>query len=116
MTDGGAPEFGARPYLVTGGRTRARDAAMAVETVVVLSPQRTTLPQSFERARILDLLVVGPLSVAEIAARLGLTLTVALVLVGDLVADGLLLASEPALEVRHDVSLIERLISGVAAL
>ena len=115
MTAGGAPEFGARPYLVTGGRTRAREAGMAVETVVVLSPQRTTLPQSFERARILDLLV-GPLSVAEIAARLGLPLTVALVLVGDLVADGLLIASEPAVEVRHDVSLIERLISGVAAL
>ena len=108
-------ELGARPYLVTGGRTRARQAELGIESVVVRSPSRTMLPQSFERARILDL-VDGPLSVAEIAARLRLPFTVVLVVVGDLVADGVLLASEPSSAYREDIGFLERLISGVAAL
>lgn len=111
-------DVAARPYLLTGGRTRPRQASVAIETIVVRGPAalaRTAVRQSFERARILQVLD-APLSVAEIAATLGLPLTVVLVLVGDLVAEGYLVASEPSAHLSGDLSFLERLISGVAAL
>lgn len=119
MSTSGGPDVGdvaARPYLLTGGRTRPRQASVAIETIVVRAPVARNAPaQSFERARILQA-VEAPLSVAEIAARLRLPITVVLVLVGDLVADGYLVASEPTTDLRGDLSFIERLISGVSAL
>ncbi len=111
------PEVAARPYLVTGGRTRARDASVSIETVVILASATAGPhpPAFFERARILAE-CRRPTSVAEIAARLHLPLAVALVLVGDLVAEGALLASASLPRPGDDVSFIERLIAGVAAL
>lgn len=111
-------DVAARPYLLTGGRTRPRQGGVAIETVVLRGPEalaRTAVRQSFERARILQVLD-RPLSVAELAAILGLPLTVVLVLVGDLVAEGYLVASESSAELRDDLPFLERLISGVAAL
>jgi hypothetical protein len=109
-------ELQARPYLVTGGRTRARVESLAMETIIVrAAPSHRVAPlASFETGRILDACIV-PMSVAEVAARLHLPLTVALVLAGDLVADGLLLASTSSTS-QDDVTFIERLIAGVAAL
>lgn len=110
-------EFGARPYLVTGGRTRASSQHLSMETVVTNAPLALhhAGAMSFERGEILVLCQV-PLSIAEIAARLHLPLTVAIVLVGDLVADDLLLASTAQERSPEDVDFIERLIAGVAAL
>lgn len=115
--DFGPVEFAARPYLMTGGRTRSRQEGIALETIVVCSPTAasSTTPQPFERARVLDLLET-PQSVAEIAARLNLPFTVVLVLVGDLVADGFLIASQSSAKFRYDIPFLERLICGVAAL
>ncbi|HEY6794995.1 MAG TPA: DUF742 domain-containing protein [Kineosporiaceae bacterium] len=107
-----------RPYLLTGGRTSPRGAAVAMETVV----QATGLPLTrrpdaagLERARILRL-CDRPCSAAEVAARLHLPLQVALVLVTDLVAEGLLDATGVGLTQADDVLFLERLIAGVAAL
>ncbi|HEY6793685.1 MAG TPA: DUF742 domain-containing protein [Kineosporiaceae bacterium] len=108
-----------RPYLMTGGRTSASPHVdVAIETIVVLSDlAHTAAPErvAFERARVLSQCEY-PRSVAEVAARAGLPLRVALVLVGDLVAEGLLVASATAARQADDVAFLERLIDGVTAL
>jgi Protein of unknown function (DUF742) len=107
-----------RPYLLTGGRTRARGPAVAMETVVLATgaaPAWRPAAAGVERLRILQL-CERPCSAAEVAARLELPLGVALVLVTDLVAEGLLDASMVAPRQADDVVFLERLIAGVAAL
>jgi hypothetical protein len=110
-----------RPYLMTGGRTVAAGCvpAVALETVVALSRLARSGPtarQTFERDRILRE-CQRPCSVAEVAARLHLPLGVAVVLITDLIADGLLDASGARREEQaHDVQFLERLIAGVSAL
>lgn len=107
----------ARPYLATGGRTRARGTGVAMETVVVTD--RFASPPAaltgFERGRILDA-CRRPRSVAEVAALLDLPLTVALVVVDDLVDEGLLVAARASTAQADDVGLLERLLAGVHAL
>ena len=107
-----------RPYLLTGGRTTAHGAAVAMETVVLATGARATRgpdAAGLERSRILRL-AERPCSAAEVAARLHLPLQVALVLVADLVAEGLLDATTVGLSQADDVLFLERLIAGVAAL
>jgi hypothetical protein len=107
-----------RPYLLTGGRTQARGAAVAMETIVLATGARAVRgpdAAGLERARILQL-CERPCSAAEVAARLHLPLQVALVLVTDLVAEGLLDATAVATGQADDVLFLERLIAGVAAL
>jgi hypothetical protein len=110
-----------RPYLMTGGRTVAAAGvpAVAMETVVVLSRLARNGPaarQAFERDRILRE-CRRPCSVAEVAARLRFPLGVAIVLITDLIADGLLDASAARREEQaYDVQFLERLIAGVSAL
>ncbi|MGW4894327.1 DUF742 domain-containing protein [Kitasatospora sp. NPDC004240] len=76
-----------RPYVITGGRARPTRAALAVESLVSAVPDRPELPEDAllnrEHQRILDL-CRSLLSVAEVAAHLGLPLGVVKVLVGDL--------------------------------
>jgi len=107
-----------RPYLLTGGRTQSRGTAVAMETVVIATgaaPAWGPDAARRERARILQLCAL-PCSAAEVAALLDLPLAVALVLVADLVAEGLLDASTVAPRQADDVVFLERLIAGVAAL
>jgi hypothetical protein len=107
-----------RPYLITGGRTSLQRVDVAMETVVVVSDrgrvQRFDRP-AFERARVLAECEY-PTSVAEVAARLGVPLMVALIVVGDLVGEGLLEASVTDAYQAEDVAFLERLIHGVTAL
>ncbi|MFJ9951349.1 DUF742 domain-containing protein [Kitasatospora sp. NPDC091207] len=76
-----------RPYVITGGRSRPTRAALAVESLVSALPDRPELPEDSllnrEHQRILEL-CRSLLSVAEVAAYLGLPLGVVKVLVGDL--------------------------------
>jgi hypothetical protein len=112
------PPSDIRPYLMTGGRTSVTDPAVAMETVVVISRCARNGPiprQAFERARILSE-CRRPSSVAEVATRLRLPLGVAVVLVTDLIADGLLEGSGAQREQAVDVEFLERLIAGVSAL
>jgi hypothetical protein len=74
-----------RPFVMTGGRTRASDSSLRIETIV----QTATVDApgaAFEHGQILDL-CRSPHSVAEVAAHLQVPLGVAMVLVGDLVAE-----------------------------
>lgn len=107
-----------RPYLLTGGRTQSRGTAVAMETIVLASglrPVRVQDAAGQERLSIVQL-AGRPCSTAEVAAWLHLPLQVALVLVSDLVAEGLLHASRVTTNQSDDVHFLERLIAGVAAL
>src|SRR6266567_4145148 len=74
-----------RPYMVTGGRTRPRGTYHFDLVDIVVRSFKGADPASFdpERRRILDLCSI-PISVAEIAAIIGLPLGVVRVLLDDL--------------------------------
>ncbi|ABS05309.1 hypothetical protein FHR75_003017 [Kineococcus radiotolerans] len=110
---------GVRAYLLTGGRTGGGAAGIAMETTAVVTPLGASVAASrslaFELGQVLDSCAEAR-SVAEVAALVGIPLGVAQVLVGDLVARELLITTSTAKSLAFDVSFIERLINGVAAL
>jgi len=75
---------------MTGGRTRVDNPTLRIETIVETDPSQTSVQASFEQARIVEM-SREPISVAEIAAATQLPLGVAMVLVGDLIADDVLM-------------------------
>jgi hypothetical protein len=104
-------------YALTDGRTRARGAAdLPWETMVTTTNAGlAALPAlQFEQARIVDY-CQWPMSVAEVAAELGVPLGVARVLVSDLSAEGLLEVHLPRLteQGRPAVEVLERLLTGL---
>lgn len=109
----GAP---VRPYFVTGGRTQAA-RPIAIEALVQLSAhgERAVGSLHFERRAIADV-VRTPVSLAEVAARVGVPLGVARVLVADMANDSLVVLHEASLRLQDDIALITRLINGVRAL
>jgi len=107
----GTPQDFVRPFVITGGRTRAADTSLRMETMVqTVGKPRDDL--DFEKARIVDE-CYEPISIAEIAAGLGVPLGVAMVIVGDLVDDGCLETTDP---VEIELSTITRMIERVRAL
>ena len=78
-----------RPYIMTGGRTRAERRDLRLETMLQASV--TDLPRDlpFEQLELLKL-CGEPQSVAEVAAKLHLVVGVVAVIAGDLIATGLL--------------------------
>jgi hypothetical protein len=101
-----------RPFMLTGGRTRPLHDGLRIETLVSALPAALSAPLRFELRRIVEL-CQQPLSVAEIAIRLGVPLGVARVLVADLVTDGYITFSKVE-ELPIDV--LERLRDRVRAL
>jgi Protein of unknown function (DUF742) len=110
------PDDAVRPYFVTGGRTRA-SVDLQFETMVVATARGKSAARrlGFERAEILGV-AEEPISIAEISANLRIPLTVALVLVGDLVTASHLSMSQTNLAPADDIALIKRLIHGVRSL
>ena len=106
-----------RPYTLTGGRTRSAAAEFPIETLVVTSPEgiRRIPTLSHESRRIAEL-CHEPISVAEVAARIGVPLGVARVLVGDLSAEGVVDVHRPNGGDRTDLKLLERVLGGIRAL
>lgn len=94
-----------RPFIVTSGRTRPLRDDLRIETLVQSSPASVTAPLKFEEQATVRL-CLRPMSLAEIAAALGVPLGVARVIVGDLAAAGHISISEPA---ELPVSAIERM-------
>lgn len=104
-----------RPYVVTGGRTRARDTSLRVETIVQTKADGEGHGDArFEHATVLEL-CQEPLSIAEIAGSLALPLGVTIVLVDDLVARGLLFVHESD-PVDIELSVLARMIERVRSL
>ena len=115
----GAPERGSRlvrPYTLTGGRTRS-ESDFPIETLVVTSADGIRqIPSLSHEARRIAELCREPISVAEVAARIGVPLGVARVLVGDLSAEGVVDVHRPNGGDRTDLKLLERVLGGIRAL
>ncbi|REE97057.1 DUF742 domain-containing protein [Thermomonospora umbrina] len=106
-----------RPFVVTGGRTRPTDERLRVEALITALPAALSAPLSFERRRIVELSCRRPLSVAELAALLGVPLGVARVLIADLIAERLVTVHDPVgLSDLPSRALLERIREGVRAL
>jgi hypothetical protein len=103
-------------YALTGGRTRSGKDDLGLETLVTTTDTgRAWLPRlRFEQARIVEL-CQRPVSVAEVAATLGIPLGVARVLVSDMHADDLLTIHRAASDIdgRPGTEVLERLLSGL---
>ncbi|MFE3604048.1 DUF742 domain-containing protein [Streptomyces sp. NPDC059096] len=101
-----------RPYTVSGGRTRPT-AALDLLTLVVSTgtpPQPHLGPEHTEAV----VLCAGPTSVAEIAAQLRLPVTVAKVLLSDLVECGAITARPPdSFDHPTDRFLLEAVLDGL---
>lgn len=111
------PGVESRAYLLTGGRTGGGKADVKLETMV--APGEAAGQSRYltsEQQTILSTVQKQPMAVAEVAARTGMVLGVAQVLIGDLVHDGLLTPSRGGVAIHDDVDLIERMIARVAAL
>ncbi|MFD9053453.1 DUF742 domain-containing protein [Streptomyces zaomyceticus] len=106
-----------RPFLITQGRTQGSSEAIAFETQVVATEHGLTdrAYTTFERRDIVEL-CREPMSVAEISARLGLHLNVVRVLVGDLYAEGRVLAHLAEFDASRDVDTLRRVISGLRSI
>ena len=78
-----------RPFIMTGGRTRAERRDLRLETMLQTTVE--DLPPSLhsEQEELLEL-CRAPQSVAEVAAKLHLVVGVVAVIAGDLIATGLL--------------------------
>src|SRR5690242_15577270 len=108
-----------RPYAVTRGRTEpTRD--IAIEAVMLTSPRGLgESPYSGrDRHRIATLCGDRPQSLAEIAAYMRMPLGVTLVLVADMVSDGLLVLHEPvdADDTDERINVLERVLIGLRTL
>ena len=102
-----------RPFVITGGRTRAKDESLRMETMVQ-TVAAVAQRLSFEHARIAEV-CWQPRSIAEVAAEIGMALGVTMVLVGDLVEAGCMETtySDP---VELELSALTRMIERVRAL
>ena len=110
----------ARPYTVTGGRTRPRGTRYFDLVDMVVRSARSADPHSVsspERSQILELCRV-PVSVAEVAALVGLPLGVVRVLLGDLLYENLIevMESAPRGGVVTDQHLLGRVLERLRAL
>lgn len=113
----------ARPYTLVGGRTRSTGAQLALETLVWPHPDAGAGAPITDpvRLRVLQRCRVGGQSIAELAAFLDAPVGVTRVLVGDLIADGLLEAGQtPAAGEAGgtivDLDLLKRVLSNVERL
>ena len=104
----------ARPYAVVGGRTESAQPKLAVETLV-----RTTglgvvsLGTLALESREIATLCRTPQSLAEVAARLRLPYGVARVLVGDLVANGVVMVHGPVDDDGPSDSILEKVLDAL---
>lgn len=105
-------------YALTRGRTRSAGRDLPWEALVATTEAgRAALGRlRFEQAQIVRL-CRRPVSVAEVAAELGVPVGVARVLVSDLYADGLLVVHLPTLSDRGrpGADVLERLLTGLRA-
>ncbi|WP_051836243.1 DUF742 domain-containing protein [Streptomyces sp. NRRL WC-3742] len=112
-----------RPYAMTGGRTGEGQRFDLIALVraeqpdPLLAPAAAELPAGPEQARILDLCRGTPLSVAELAADLDLPVGVVRVLLGDLLAAGLIRVTRPVPPaLLPDERILQEVVHGLRAL
>ena len=105
----------ARPYMLTGGRTRPRGQARfdVIDYVVRTSRSAEGYRYTPERARLLQL-CRQPMTVADLTAATKIPLGLVRVLLADLVADGLVTVrtQAPAGPV-SDTGLLQKVLNGL---
>jgi hypothetical protein len=86
-----------RAFVITGGRTRTDVPEVEIETIVCARSQSPADRVGLRREQrmILDALH-GPMSVAEVAAHLGIPLRAAVIIISELVAAGTIVAGRNA--------------------
>lgn len=116
MTTGRYPVHPVRPYVVTGGRSAPSRNTVRPETIVAASRSREPLPVTASGAeRTLLLLCRQPLSLAETAAHLELSVSAILVIASDLVDSGhLSIRTPPSSRVGNNV--LQELLNGLRKL
>jgi len=125
FADGDADELLVRPYTITGGRTAPeRDDLTLITVMTAVSDalmetgrgQRRLQPEH----RTILALCRRPLAVAEIASALDLPVSVAKILLGDLIESGLLRARPPLAFAQAsglpDITILEAVRDGLRAL
>jgi hypothetical protein len=103
-----------RPFYLTGGRSRPLHDGLRLHTLVLAPPAALHASLRFELRRIVEL-CQKPLSVAEIAAGLGVPVGVTRVLIADLMTAGHVSCHDQD-EDSISVDLIERIAQRVRAL
>lgn len=101
-----------RPYMVTRGRTQPLHDGLRIETLVKALPAALSAPLQFEQRQIVEL-AQRAVSLAEVAAVLGVPIGVARVLIADLFTGKYISLHEPT---DLPVHVIERIRDLVRAL
>ncbi|GAA0483290.1 MULTISPECIES: DUF742 domain-containing protein [Streptomyces] len=105
-----------RLYVITGGRTGAADT-FSLDLVTLIVAKTSPRPGAQPEHAAIMRLCHSPLSVAELSAYLKLPVSVVTVLLGDLLADGRVVARAPVPPAElPDRSLIEAVIHGLQQL
>ncbi|PZF92172.1 DUF742 domain-containing protein [Micromonospora deserti] len=108
-----------RPYTLTGGRVRSSVAGFDLVAYVLAEPDADPAahPELQPEHRRLVELAGRPVAVAELAADLDLALGVVRVLLGDLLARGLVAVHQPpAAACLPDDDILKAVVSGLRAL
>jgi hypothetical protein len=107
-----------RPYAMTQGRTRPTTGEFDLIALVVATQPMPAASAGLgpEHAEILGL-CQHPMSIAEISAHLNLPIGIIRVLLGDLLAKGLILAREPkSVAQLHSQRVLKAVINGLRSL
>ncbi|WP_454197882.1 DUF742 domain-containing protein [Nocardia sp. Marseille-Q1738] len=107
-----------RLYAITRGRGRAVRPELNVATLVIDAGDGAVLRRTEPEYAAIVQLCRTPQSVAEVAARLGLPLTMTKVLVGDLIDDGRLVCrpERSTVEANSDLGLLHAVLNGIRAI
>lgn len=108
-----------RPFAVTAGRARPAAAGFDLVAFVVAGPPAFTVSDLRLQPEHRAILTATqqPVSVAELASRLDLALGVVRVLLGDLLADGLIARYEPQVAASFpDDNILKAVVNGLRAL
>ncbi len=103
-----------RPFVMTGGRTRAERRDLRLETMLSAVPDAPTDGLSPDQRQLVSV-CRHPISVAEASASLGIVVGVTIILAADLVVGGVLEVHQTdPVEIELDV--LSRMIERVRAL
>lgn len=114
---GGSATDTVRAYVMTGGRAASR-TFLDFQSMLSVIPAALHVAGNltFERAKIVEHCRTEPLSVAELAVRVGVPIGVIQIIGGDLVEEGFLQAHTTDRQISGDIALLERLLRGIRAL
>jgi hypothetical protein len=106
-----------RAFIMTGGRAVA-DNPLDFQAMLSTVPASLPLAEklTFERAKVVEVCRLEPLSVAEVAVRIGVPIGVIQILAADLLREGFLQAHMTDHQINADIALLERLAHGIRAL